>query len=144
MTASTLKNETSSRRTGALLLSTCLLLLAGNARAQQTTAAPASQAQAEVSQPSTLHPGPSQPSPSGTVITSPAANGSEDPQILADSKRLFQLAAELKLDLVNSPPGTLSLEVVKKAAEVEQLARSLNQRMKTNQSDSPARVSSSL
>lgn len=117
---------------GAML---ALAFIAGNAHAQQ----------AERFTPALTTPNstPSLPDKSTTTAPVPAppagvlnpaqekaqTQAHEQAQILADTRRLFQLAAELKLELVNSSPNTLSLGVVKKAAEIEQLARSLNQRM---------------
>jgi len=52
-------------------------------------------------------------------------------QLVADTNRLYQLAQELQAEVAKSSKNTLSLSVVKKAAEVEKLARSLKERMKT-------------
>lgn len=52
-------------------------------------------------------------------------------QIVADTNKLYQLAQELQAEVAKSSKNTLSLSVVKKAAEVEKLARSLKERMKT-------------
>jgi hypothetical protein len=52
-------------------------------------------------------------------------------QLVADTNRLFQLAQELQAEVAKSTKNTLSLSVVKKAAEVEKLARSLKERMRT-------------
>ena len=51
-------------------------------------------------------------------------------QLVADTNRLYQLAQELQAEVAKSSKNTLSLAVVKKAAEVEKLARSLKERMK--------------
>ena len=51
-------------------------------------------------------------------------------QLLADTNRLYELAQELQAEVAKSNKNTLSLAVVKKAAEVEKLARSLKERMK--------------
>jgi len=52
-------------------------------------------------------------------------------QLVADTNRLYQLAQELQAEVSKSSKDTLSLAVVKKAAEVEKLAKSLKERMKT-------------
>lgn len=65
--------------------------------------------------------------PSPLATKTPAE---EQARILADTQRLFQLASELKLELVNGSPETLSAGIQKRAAEIEVLARSLHQRMK--------------
>ena len=51
-------------------------------------------------------------------------------QIVADTNKLYQLAQELQAEVAKSSKNTLSLAVVKKAAEVERLAKSLKERMK--------------
>lgn len=51
-------------------------------------------------------------------------------QIVADTNKLFELAQELQAEVAKSSKNTLSLAVVKKAAEVEKLAKSLKERMK--------------
>ncbi len=53
-------------------------------------------------------------------------------QIAADTAKLYQLAQELKVELDKSTKDTLSLTVIKKAAEIEKLAHSLSERMKSN------------
>ena len=50
-------------------------------------------------------------------------------QLAADTKRLFQLAAELRTEVAKTNKDTLSLTVVKKAEEVEKLAKSIKERM---------------
>jgi hypothetical protein len=52
-------------------------------------------------------------------------------QLVADTNKLFELAQELQTEVAKSSKDTLSLAVVKKAAEVEKLAKSLKERMKT-------------
>lgn len=52
-------------------------------------------------------------------------------QIVADTNKLYQLAQELQAEVAKSSKNTLSLAVVKKAAEVERLAKSLKERVKT-------------
>jgi hypothetical protein len=51
-------------------------------------------------------------------------------QIAADTQRLVQLAEELKAEVAKSSKDTLSLQVLKKATEIEKLARSLKERLK--------------
>lgn len=51
-------------------------------------------------------------------------------RIDADTEKLVQLAEELKLELAKSRNDTLSLQVIKKAKEVEKLAKSLKERLK--------------
>ena len=49
---------------------------------------------------------------------------------MADTAKLFQLAQELQAEVAKSGKNTLSISVMKKAAEVEKLARSLKERMR--------------
>ena len=51
-------------------------------------------------------------------------------QLLADTQRLYRLTQELKTEVDKSNKDTLSIQVIKKADEVEKLARSLKERMR--------------
>lgn len=51
-------------------------------------------------------------------------------QFLADSQKLYQLAQELKVEVAKSNKNTLSIEVTKKAEEIEKLAKSMKERMR--------------
>lgn len=51
-------------------------------------------------------------------------------QLLADTQKLYQLTQELKAEVGKSNKDTLSIAVIKKADEVEKLAKSLKERMK--------------
>ena len=53
-------------------------------------------------------------------------------EIAADTEKLYRLAKELKVEMDKSTKDTLSLTVIRKAEEVEKLARSLKERMKAN------------
>ena len=53
-------------------------------------------------------------------------------QIAADSAKLFQLANELKAEMDKSTKDTLSLSVMKKAEEVEKLARKVRDEMRAS------------
>ena len=50
-------------------------------------------------------------------------------QILADTQKLHRLSQELKAEVDKSSKDTLSLSVIRKAQEVEKLARSLKEEM---------------
>ena len=50
-------------------------------------------------------------------------------QLAADTKRLYQLAIELRAEVAKTNKDTLSLTVVNKTEEVEKLAKSLKTRM---------------
>ena len=51
-------------------------------------------------------------------------------QLMADTKRLYALAEELRAEVAKTNKDTLSLTVVKKAEEVEKLAKSIKERMR--------------
>lgn len=54
-------------------------------------------------------------------------------QLLVDTQKLYQLTQELKAEVAKSNKDTLSIAVIKKAQEVEKLAKSLKERMKAAQ-----------
>jgi hypothetical protein len=60
-----------------------------------------------------------------------SAKEAREAQLAADTEKLYQLAQELKTELDKSNKDTLSISVVKKAAEIEKLAHSISARMKT-------------
>jgi hypothetical protein len=49
-----------------------------------------------------------------------------------DTEKLLKLATELKADVDKTNEGTLSLDVIKKAEEIEKLAHTVKDRMKGN------------
>jgi hypothetical protein len=51
-------------------------------------------------------------------------------QIVADTQKLVTLANELQADVQKSDKDTLSLDVIRKADEIEKLAKSVRDRMK--------------
>lgn len=60
------------------------------------------------------------------------ANEERQAQLKRDSDRLFKLATELKNSVDKSNQDTLSVEVIKKAEEIEKLAHSVKEKMKGN------------
>lgn len=54
-------------------------------------------------------------------------------QLVADTTKLLQLATELKAEVDKSNKDTLSLGVVKKAEEIEKLAKSVKEKMRDGQ-----------
>lgn len=51
-------------------------------------------------------------------------------RLVADTDKLLALATELKLDVEKTDKNILSVDVVKKADEIERLAKSVKDRMK--------------
>ena len=80
---------------------------------------------------------PAAPSPSDTKKSDQAAPteqpaGPVDPaqaQLMADTAKLVKLTQELKAEVAKSNKDTLSLTVIKKADEVEKLAKSVKERL---------------
>ena len=76
------------------------------------------------------------PAVQGTEAAKPSPVLSTDPvqrrkdQIAADTAQLDQLANELKVEMDKSTKDTLSLNVIKKAKEIEKLAHSVKEKMK--------------
>lgn len=60
------------------------------------------------------------------------ANQERQAQLKRDAEKLFKLASELKDSVEKSNENTLSLDVVKKAEEIEKLAHSVKEKMKGN------------
>jgi hypothetical protein len=58
------------------------------------------------------------------------ANEERQAQLKRDSDRLLKLATELKESVDKSNQNTLSVDVIKKAEEIEKLARSVKEKMK--------------
>ena len=67
-----------------------------------------------------------QPAPSDQRPMTPAEKRKADLQ--ADTERLYKLTQELKTEVEKSNKDTLSVSVVKKAQEVERLAKSIKER----------------
>jgi len=59
-----------------------------------------------------------------------AVNEQRHKKMLDDANKMVQLANELKADVEKTQKDELSMEVIKKAAEVEKLAHDVQQRMK--------------
>ena len=89
---------------------------------------------AQQQQPPPLSPGISEPDgPMGTQLEHDQAkmrNLDRQKQLVADTERLLNLANELKADVDKSNKDTLSLDVIKKADEIEKLAHNVKEKMK--------------
>jgi hypothetical protein len=60
------------------------------------------------------------------------ANDERQAQLKRDTDRLLKLATELKTSVEKTNQNTLSVDVVKKAEEIEKLAHSVKEKMKGN------------
>jgi hypothetical protein len=94
------------------------------ASAQQGSPAPAADKPAEggSSKPAASH---GEASPAKTPLT-PEEKKRAD--LLADTEKLYKLTQELKAEVAKSNKDTLSVPVVKKAQEIERLAKSIKER----------------
>jgi hypothetical protein len=57
-------------------------------------------------------------------------NNDRQKRLVADTDKLLALATDLKAQVDKSNKDTLSVDVIKKAEEIEKLARSVKERMK--------------
>jgi len=57
-------------------------------------------------------------------------NGERQKKLIEDTEKLLALANELKLDVDKTSKDTLSLDVIRKADEIEKLAHSVKEKMK--------------
>jgi hypothetical protein len=62
----------------------------------------------------------------------PSAEAARQRQLIEDTDRLYVLATELKSEVDKSNKNTLSIQVIKKADEIEKLARSIRDLTKQN------------
>ena len=78
---------------------------------------------------------PAEPNPTPAVDSNPELPSTATPDeirmagIEADTKKLYLLSAELRAEVAKTYKESLSLTVLKKAEEIEKLARSLKARM---------------
>ncbi len=84
------------------------------------------------------HPPFGKPPPSRTILCSAsdmakmekARNADRQKQLVQDTDKLLALAKELKEEVGKSNADTLSIDVVKKASEIEKLAKNVKDRMR--------------
>jgi hypothetical protein len=72
------------------------------------------------------------PAAAGNHSQAPEPNAQPKSQLALDTSKLLQLANELKAEMDKSSKDTLSLGVVKKAEEIEKLARKVRSEMKAS------------
>jgi hypothetical protein len=73
------------------------------------------------------------PAPEGDEIQRQqaiAANGQRQVEIRRDTDKMLQLTAELRDYLQKSQQGVMSIDAIKKAEQIEKLARSVKSKMK--------------
>lgn len=72
----------------------------------------------------------SSPNPRSEEEMEKMRNSDRQKKLVADTERLLSLANELKADMDKTNKDMLSLDVVRKADEIEKLAHSVKERMK--------------
>jgi hypothetical protein len=110
-----------------------LLALAGSCWSQQTTVPGSDQATGQASDPPVIPamgPSSSDLPLQSTDRLAKLLNTDRQKQLVLDTQRLLVLANELKLDVDKSNKDTLSLDVIRKADEIEKLAHSVKEKMK--------------
>lgn len=103
------------RATGFLFLVLVVTLSAGSGFCQQP--APTADEQTDTPQ---------------TKSTKEATSAQARPQAVNDTQALLQMATELKAELDKTSQDTLSLQVIRKAGQLEQAARSVKERMRAS------------
>ena len=68
------------------------------------------------------------------------ANKHRQEEIRQDTQKLFQLASDLKAAVEKTDENVMSLEVIKKAEEVEKLAKKVKDKMKEGTARLPASI----
>ncbi len=115
-----------------LLAAGLLLALSPGASAQQPTPPPIAP---QTNQPSILPIPDTQQSDLPSDLAERQAklmNDSRQKQLILDTRRLLALANELKTAVDKSNKDTLSLDVIRKAEEIEKLAHSVKEKMKAS------------
>ena len=103
-----------------------MISLAFSASAVAQSEAPSSQDAPSAVQPSAN----SNPAPTTGGKNAKLSPDARKAQILEDTNRLYRMAEELKAEVAKSNKDILSVAVVKKADEIEKLAKSLKERMR--------------
>ena len=105
-----------------LLLGVCVMPLGVG---QQNQSAPKSPTPAQTA--------PAQPQQAvATSFAVPAPDNTKDQRIAAENAALLKLATELKAEVDKSNKDTLSLAVIRKAGEIEHMARGMKDRYKAS------------
>jgi hypothetical protein len=86
--------------------------------------------QGSVLDPPGRHSGLGDPMPRVEEQQALARNNERQKRLVADTDKLLALATDLKAQVDKTNKDTLSVDVVKKAEEIEKLARSVKERMK--------------
>lgn len=119
-------NKPPNRRTSALFAAALLAGMAGAA----THGSAISQMQSGSAAASSTRPA----APAAVTPASPlreeAVLNQEPDSLTADTDRLFALATELKREVARTNQDTLSIQVIKKADEIEKLAKNMREKMK--------------
>jgi|GEM_PF-1443820 len=117
------------RMTGGVILAVLVLASAVGTGAQQLPGTGGSGIQQPGAPPRhDIDPNPLSPDQQAQMDKS--RNSDRQRRLIADTEKLVVLANQLKVDVGKSTKDTLSVDVIKKADEIERLARSVKERMK--------------
>ena len=75
---------------------------------------------------------PDPPALSGAILRQMVLRQAQDRDLALrkDTEKLLELASQLKMNVDRTNPNMLSLDVIKKAQEIEKLAKSVREKMK--------------
>jgi hypothetical protein len=107
-----------------------LILLAGYpVRSQQGSAPAVSPAHTPFGPTNPIDPNPLSPDQQDKIVRTQQTERQK--KLIADTDHLLALATQLKADMDKTTKDTMSIEVIKKAEEIEKLAHSVKERMKS-------------
>jgi sRNA-binding protein len=121
-------HKRASDRLSTLLPVLLLAIASASAPAQQAAQRPMNAAPAPSAAPApqpAAQPEAKKPSETNPIATMPPVTDPRQEQVAADTQKLLKLSQELKAEVAKSSKDTLSLTVIKKAEEVETLAKKL-------------------
>ena len=122
------RDMVSGSQTRGLILGTIVVIMS---LAFFTSALAQSEAPPSQNPPATVQPSASSnPGPTAGEKNAKLSSDARKAQILEDTNRLYRMAEELKAEVAKSNKDILSVAVVKKADEIEKLAKSLKERMR--------------
>jgi hypothetical protein len=116
----------------ALIAFSVLAALVGNAQQVPQAAPGTAPSNMPTASPGRLHPAPEVvvPPSASAQQNFDAVNAERRKQIADDSAKLLKLATELKSEVDKTSKDTLSLGVIRKAEEIERLARGVKEKMR--------------
>src|SRR5579862_3834362 len=117
---------------GSVLLAACSISVSGGQMpGQQQPIGPPSRQMPGLPKPGAVDPDESNPMEANRAAQQEKMRNSDrQKRLVADTDKLLALATDLKAQVDKSTKDTLSVDVIKKADEIEKLAHSVKERMK--------------